>query len=69
MCPQPLDQSIESMTRTLISVLDRRRTLRAVGGHFDERARLQSEIHTLRATLAERRCAARSRLGDGVILR
>jgi hypothetical protein len=43
-----------SLSEKLEKAVDRRRELRARGGHFDERARLQSEIHDLRAALARR---------------
>ena len=45
---------MEPVVRELISVLDRQRALRAEGGHFDERARIQSDLHALRATLRRR---------------
>jgi len=42
---------MNSITHELISALDRQRSLRTSGGHFAERAQLQSEIHGLRASL------------------
>lgn len=42
---------MESLTKKLASALDRQRLLRARGGNFDERARLQSDIHSLRAAI------------------
>ena len=41
-----------NLTQRLLHALDRQRSLRARGGHFDERARLQSEIHDLRAAIS-----------------
>lgn len=43
-----------SLTERLERAVNRQRELRARGGHFDERARLQSEIHDLRAAIAKR---------------
>lgn len=43
-----------SLSEKLEKAVDRQRELRARGGHFEERARLQSEIHDLRAAIARR---------------
>ena len=45
-------KTMTHLTHRLLNALDRQRKLRATGGHFDERARLQSEIHDLRAAVA-----------------
>jgi hypothetical protein len=45
------DQTMHTTSELLISALNRQRSLRVQGGHFDERALLQSEIHGLRASL------------------
>ena len=45
---------MNAIVKELVSVLDRQRALRAEGGHFDERARIQNDLHALRATLRRR---------------
>ena len=42
---------MHTTSELLISALNRQRSLRVQGGHFDERALIQSEIHGLRASL------------------
>lgn len=43
------------LTERLEAALERQRRLRVRGGHFDERAHIQSEIHDLRAAIGRAR--------------